>query len=89
MVETLQQRGFACALELGNEDVLLSVSGQYVRRILDNITSNLLKYADPDRDVVVRFVQEEAERGFVLRTACCRCLLPQRAPRWACPASKP
>jgi len=43
--------------------VLLSVSGQYVRRILDNITSNLLKYADPDRDVVVRFVQEESRAG--------------------------
>lgn len=33
--------------------------------------------------------RREAERGFVLKTACCRCLLPQRAPRWACPASKP
>lgn len=33
--------------------------------------------------------RREAERGFVLRTACCRCLLPQRAPRWACPASRP
>ena len=59
MVETLQQRGFACALELGDEDVLLSVSGQYVRRILDNITSNLVKYADPCSDILVRFVQEE------------------------------
>ena len=63
MVETLQQRGFACALELGEEDVLLSVSGQYVRRILDNITSNLVKYADPCSDILVRFVQEEDRAG--------------------------
>ena len=63
MVETLQQRGFACALELGEEDVLLSVSGQYVRRILDNITSNLVKYADPCSDILVRFVQEEGRAG--------------------------
>ena len=72
MVETLQQRGFACALELGDEDVLLSVSGQYVRRILDNITSNLLKYADPDRDVVVRFVQEGSKAGLCFEN----CVLP-------------
>ena len=63
MVETLQQRGFACALELGEEDVLLLVSGQYVRRILDNITSNLVKYADPCSDILVRFVQEEDRAG--------------------------
>ena len=72
MVETLQQRGFVCALELGDEDVLLSVSGQYVRRILDNITSNLLKYADPDRDVVVRFVQEGSRAGLCFEN----CVLP-------------
>ena len=72
MVETLQQRGFACALELGEEDVLLSVSGQYVRRILDNITSNLLKYADPGRDVIVRFVQEGSRAGLCFEN----CVLP-------------
>ena len=63
LVETLQQRGFACALELGEEDVLLSVNGQYVRRILDNITSNLLKYADPQSVVTVHFVQENGMAG--------------------------
>ena len=60
------------ALELGEEDVPLSVSGQYVRRILDNITSNLLKYADPDRDIVVRFVQEESRAGLCFEN----CVLP-------------
>ena len=42
MVEMPQQRGFACALELGSEDVLLTVRAQYIRRILDNIGSNLI-----------------------------------------------
>lgn len=63
LVETLQQRGFACALELGEEDVTLSVNGQYVHRILDNITSNLLKYADPAGDIAVRFVRENSMAG--------------------------
>lgn len=47
----------------GEEDVLLSVNSQYVRRILDNITSNLLKYADPQSVVTVRFVQEDDTAG--------------------------
>lgn len=57
MVEMLQQRGFACALELGSEDVLLTVRAQYIRRILDNIGSNLIKYADPARPIEVRFLR--------------------------------
>ena len=63
MVDHLQQRGFVCALELGDDDPILTVKGQYVRRILDNITSNILKYADPENEIVVRSVQEENRVG--------------------------
>ena len=42
MVGELQERGFACALELGEEDDTLTVKEQYVRSILDTLTSNLL-----------------------------------------------
>lgn len=67
MVEMLQQRGFACALELGSEDVLLTVRAQYIRRILDNIGSNLIKYADPALPIEVRFLRQEARAGLVFR----------------------
>lgn len=67
MVEMLQQRGFACALELGSEDVLLTVRAQYIRRILDNIGSNLIKYADPARPIEVRFLRREERAGLVFR----------------------
>lgn len=67
MVEMLQQRGFACALELGSEDVLLTVRAQYIRRILDNIGSNLIKYADPARPIKVRFLRQEGKAGLVFR----------------------
>ena len=67
MVEMLQQRGFACALELGSEDVLLTVRAQYIRRILDNIGSNLIKYADPARPIEVLFLRQEGRAGLVLR----------------------
>lgn len=56
-------RKTTCALELGEEDVMLSVNGQYVHRILDNITSNLLKDADPAGDIAVRFVRENGMAG--------------------------
>ena len=67
MVEMLQQRGFACALELGSEDVLMTVRAQYIRRILDNIGSNLIKYADPARPIEVRFLRQEGRAGLVFR----------------------
>ena len=67
MVEMLQQRGFACALELGSEDVLLTVRAQYIRRILDNIGSNLIKYADPARPIEVQFLRQEGRAGLVFR----------------------
>lgn len=65
MVDHLQQRGFVCALELGSDDPVLTVKGQYVRRILDNITSNILKYADPEQEITVRSVQEENKVGLL------------------------
>ena len=63
MVGELQERGFACALALGSEDDTLTVKEQYVHRILDNITSNLLKYADPAQDISIRFVKEAGKAG--------------------------
>ena len=67
LVDTLQQRGFTCALELGSEDVLLTVRAQYIRRVLDNIGSNLFKYADPAQPVEIRFVRQEGRAGLVFR----------------------
>ena len=49
--------------ELGSEDVLLTVRAQYIRRILDNIGSNLIKYADPARPIEVRFLRQEGKAG--------------------------
>ena len=65
MIDHLQQRGFLCRLELGSDDPLLTVRSQYVRRILDNITSNILKYADPQQEICIRFVQEADKAGLI------------------------
>lgn len=69
MVGELQERGFSCALELGCEDDTLTVKEQYVHRILDNITSNILKYADPAQDISVRFIKEEGRAGLAFENS--------------------
>ena len=67
LIDHLQQRGFLCRLELGSDDPLLTVRSQYVRRILDNVTSNILKYADPQQEIRIRFVQEADKAGLTFR----------------------
>ena len=67
LIDHLQQRGFLCRLELGSDDPLLTVRSQYVRRILDNVTSNILKYADPQQEICIRFVQEADKAGLTFR----------------------
>ena len=63
LVDQIQQHGFFCTLDLGDEDLSLTVYEPYMRRILDNITSNILKYADPAYPVSVTFVREEDDAG--------------------------
>ena len=67
LIDHLQQRGFLCRLELGSDDPLLTVRSQYVRRILDNVTSNILKYADPQQEICIRFVREADKAGLTFR----------------------
>lgn len=61
--DQLAQRGFGCLLDLGEEDVRLRVYRPYIRRIFDNIASNILKYADPAHPVQVTYVREGAKAG--------------------------
>ena len=61
--DQLGQKGFGCLLDPGEEDVCLRVCRPYIRRILDNIASNILKYADPAHPVQVRYLREGARAG--------------------------
>ena len=61
--EQLGQRGYGCLLDLGEEDVVLQVYRPYIRRIFDNIASNILKYADPAHPVQVCFEREGEQAG--------------------------
>ena len=44
---------------------LLRISTDYVMRILDNITSNIVKYADKKEPVKISFTENEKTVGFV------------------------
>lgn len=61
--DQLDQRGFGCLLDLGEEDVCLQVYRPYIRRIFDNIASNIFKYADPAHPVLVSFMREGEQAG--------------------------
>ena len=61
--DQLGRQGFGCLLDLGEEDVRLRVYRPYIRRILDNIASNILKYADPVHPVLVSFAREGEKAG--------------------------
>lgn len=49
----LEQQGFSCAPDLHWPEGALEVSTPYINRLMDNVSSNLLKYADPSAPVGV------------------------------------
>ena len=51
MVSYLEHQGFTFQLELAFASRKLQIHPPYLRRILDNVSSNLLKYADPSQPV--------------------------------------
>ena len=65
MVADLGGRGYTVELELDWPDIRIAVNSQYIKRLLDNITSNLEKYAD-DRQPI-QIAAEEKKGGAAVR----------------------
>ena len=65
----LDENGFGCLFELEGADLPLRVYRPYIRRIFDNIASNVLKYADPAQPVMVRAVREGEKAGLAFSNA--------------------
>lgn len=63
MASYLEQKGFLVSLKMEWPDVQLQISTDYLLRIMDNITSNILKYADPAAPVVISSVRGEQTAG--------------------------
>lgn len=67
----LEQNGFSVSLDLFWENAQISVHTDYVLRIMDNITSNLLKYADRKEPVCIHTLYREGSAGFAVENAVC------------------
>ena len=64
MAALLAQKQFRFDLELDWPEIRISVNSQYIKRLTDNITSNLEKYADAEYPVLIRV--EESENGVAI-----------------------
>lgn len=60
----LQQKGFQVIFKVQWVDKKIQVSTDYLMRIMDNITSNILKYGDSSQPVTISSVCEKHMSGF-------------------------
>lgn len=65
MITELSRHGFMCDVEPFGEPVLIAVRGQYIRRIMDNILSNIQKYADKKQPVRIWPLESELTAGLI------------------------
>ena len=63
VVECLGQRGFEVSSDMNWENSEISVYREDIDRIMNNILSNIFKYADENRPVNVRTVSDESYVG--------------------------
>ena len=60
MAAYLGQRGFSFRLELDWPEAEVAVYPAYIKRLADNMTSNILKYADPEVSILMEAGEVEA-----------------------------
>lgn len=60
----LEQKGFSVVFHISWPDCLLQISTDYVTRVLDNISSNIIKYADASSPILISLEKEEDLIGF-------------------------
>ncbi len=62
----LEQKGFRIDLQVQWPEEKIRICSDYVMRIMDNITSNIVKYADPRFPVRITSIQENEQIGFCI-----------------------
>lgn len=62
-VKHLRQQGFAFQLELDWPPENIAVYQPYIKRLSDNIASNILKYADPSAPIRIEAFSEDGRTG--------------------------
>ncbi|MCU0081152.1 sensor histidine kinase [Extibacter muris] len=61
----LEQKGFHSEFQVKWINQMICVSTEYMMRIMDNITSNIVKYADPSMPIIISSIEEEQMAGFI------------------------
>lgn len=68
----LEQKGFRIESKVEWAEQKVQINTEYVTRIMDNITSNIIKYADPQKPVMIRSACEGEMVGFSFENAVSR-----------------
>lgn len=63
----LEQKGFQLDVQVPWKDLQIQYNMDYVVRILDNITSNIVKYADAETPVRIVLMQTDKRIGFLFQ----------------------
>lgn len=61
----LNQKGFEIDFRVNWSEDKITISTNYVMRIMDNIASNIVKYADHDTPIIIEDIQDELHIGFI------------------------
>lgn len=65
----LEQKGFQIRSKVEWKECRCQIYTDYVARIMDNITSNIIKYANLEKPVVIQSVYQENMAGFSFKNA--------------------
>lgn len=71
MAAYLEQQGYETVIDFAWKAEKVRVNADYIIRIFDNLTSNILKYADVRRPVSLRSVYREGYGGFCVENEKC------------------
>lgn len=63
----LEQKGFCIEFRVNWFSQATRISTDYIMRIMDNITSNIVKYADPSKPVIISSVEDGHMKGFIFK----------------------
>ena len=61
----LQQRGFKVEFYVRWPECKIRISRDYVMRIMDNITTNIIKYADPSSPIIISSSEDKEMEGLI------------------------
>lgn len=63
----LEQQGFLVELDFAWDERIVRVNHDYITRIFDNLTSNIVKYADPVAPIQIRSLCSDQALGFAFK----------------------